>query len=94
MHSSILYLFNGDIISCVPSQAVDNLKAKAKKALGNDKVELAKTGGGTFVRQVSELDMKVLALVGHRATPLKNTYDADASYNKETGYLTICTCEK
>ena len=70
-----------------------NLKAKAKKALGNDKVELAKTGGGTFVRQLSELDMKVIALFGHRATPLKNPFDADASYNKETGYLTICTCE-
>jgi len=89
----LLYFFNGDIISCVPSQALDNLKAKAKKALGNDKVELAKTGGGTFVRQLSELDMKVIALLGHTATPLKNPFDADASYNKETGYLTICTCE-
>lgn len=57
--------------------------------MASDKVELLKTGGGTFVRQVTHLDEKVLELLGHRATPLVNPYDADASYNSETGYLTI-----
>ena len=61
------------------------MKQRAKKALALDRVETHQTGGGTFVRQVSELDEKVIALLGYRATPLLNPYDADASYNNESG---------
>lgn len=43
----LLQLFIGD--SCVPQQALDNPKKKAKKAMANNKVELSKTGSGTFV---------------------------------------------
>ena len=56
--------------------------------MANDKLELLKTGGGTYIWQVTHDEM-VLELLGHRAKPLVNPYDADASYNSETGYLTI-----
>jgi len=71
----------------VDFQAYDNLKQRAKKALTADKLELHKTGGGTFIRQVSELDEKLITLLGYRATPLCNPYDGDASYNNESGEL-------
>ena len=54
------------------------MKQKAKKALSWDKVQTHSTGGGTFVRQVTELDEKLIALLGCRATSLSNPYDADA----------------
>ena len=53
------------------------------KRLSADKVELQRTGGGTYIRQVTGLDEKLIALLGYRATPLCNPYDADASYNNE-----------
>jgi hypothetical protein len=58
------------------------MKCRAKKAAAADKVEKFKTGGGPLVTSISEADEKLLALLGHRATPLFNTYDSDASYNK------------
>ena len=69
----------------------NNLKQKSKKRMANDKLELLKTGGGTYIRQVTHVDEMVLELLGHTAKPLVNPYDADASYNSETGYLTIRT---
>jgi len=71
----------------VDFQALDNLKQRAKKALTADKVEVHRTGGGTFVRQVTELDEKLITLLGYRATPLCNPYDDDASYNNESGEI-------
>lgn len=57
---------------------------RSKKKLADDKVELYKTGGGTYISQIDEHDLKLMSLMGYRATPLPNSYDADAAYN-ETG---------
>jgi len=73
-------------------QALDNMKQRAKKNMTDDKVELHRTGGGTFVRKVTEVDEKLLALLGYRATPLFNPYDADASYNNKSGLFINCYC--
>lgn len=59
------------------------MKQKAKKAASTDKMEKIKTGGGTFISQVDTVDEKILALLGNRAVPLHNPYDADAQYNNE-----------
>jgi len=75
------------IVSFVDFQAFDNLKQRAKKALSADKIEVHRTGGGTFVRQVTDLDEKLISLLGYRATPLCNPYDGDASYNNESGEI-------
>ena len=78
----------------VEIQAFENIKQRAKKALTYDKVQMHRTGGGTFVPQVTEIDEKMIALLGYRATPLRNPYDGDASYNNESGlfycYLAHC----
>jgi hypothetical protein len=68
------------IVLCIV-QAFENIKHKAKKAAAADKVERVKTGGGTFVPQVGEVEEKVLAILGSRATPLLNAFDSDAVYN-------------
>lgn len=57
------------------------MKKRAKIAAAADKVELFKTGGGTFVPSVSDLDEQLLAVLGNRATPLTNVFDSDADYN-------------
>lgn len=66
-------------------QSFDNMKQRAKKAASNDRMERKKTGGGSFVPQVGEVDNKILSLLGNRATPLVNPYDCDAAYNGESG---------
>lgn len=58
------------------------MKARAKKALAADKVERLKTGGGQFVTEVTDIDEKLLTLLGNRATPLPNPFDSDAVYNE------------
>ena len=71
-------------------QAYENHKKRAKKAAAADKVQRVKTGGGTFETQVTELDEKLLALLGNRATPLENAFDSDATYH--TGRFN-CLCQ-
>lgn len=61
------------------------MKARAKKALAADKVERLKTGGGQFVTEVTDIDEKLLTLLGNRATPLPNPFNSDAVYNNESG---------
>jgi hypothetical protein len=61
------------------------MKKKAKKASANERVEKMKTGGGTFETQLDETSEKVLSLLGNRAQPLYNPYDADAEYHGESG---------
>lgn len=63
------------------------MKHRAKKASANDKVQRSMTGGGTFTPELNGTDEKVLALLGNRAQPLLNPYDADALYNNESGWL-------
>jgi hypothetical protein len=66
------------------------MKSKAKKALATDKVERMRTGGGSFIPQLDAVDERMIALLGHRATPLINVFDSDANYNNETGnFLSI-----
>jgi len=56
------------------------MKKCAKKSAAKDKVELFRTGGGTFEGCVTDIDAKVLALLGNTATPLYNAYDSDAVF--------------
>jgi hypothetical protein len=53
--------------------------------VADDKVERLKTGGGTFVPQVSTIDEKLLAVLGNRARPLVNSFDSDAFYHTDSG---------
>jgi len=76
------FIFSEDVFKM---QAYENIKQRAKKSLSSDKMEMYRTGGGTFVPKASEIDEKVLPLLGYRATPLTNPYDADALYNHESG---------
>ena len=61
-------------------QAYENIKKKSKKAMSTDRAEQFKTGGGTFVPTMDEVDMKVIALLGNRATPLMNPFDSSSEY--------------
>lgn len=71
-------------------QAYENMKSRAKKAASRDKLERVKTGGGVFVSQVDEVDAKMLAVLGNRATPLFNPFDGDSVYNNESGMIIVC----
>ena len=66
-------------------QAYENQKRRAKKAAADDKVERLRTGGGTFVPQVSINDEKLLAILGKSAKPLVNVFDSDAAYHDYPG---------
>jgi len=61
------------------------MKKSAKKASADEKVERKKTGGGSCDAVVDVTSEKVLAILGNRAKPLCNPYDADAEYNGEIG---------
>jgi len=62
------------------------MKQKAKKAASAAKVDKLKTGGGTTSVVESDLDQKVLSMLGNRGTPLPNPYDSDALFNGEIGW--------
>jgi len=47
----------------------------------DNKVEILKTCGGTFQPQLTETTEKLLAMLGHRATPLANVYNSNATFN-------------
>lgn len=64
-------------------QLLDNYMQRTKKKLADDKLQLHKTGGGMYISQINELDMKLMSLMGLRATPLRNPFDGDSSYNNE-----------
>ena len=59
------------------------MKHKAKKSSASERIERCKTGGGTFVSPIDDVDTKMLSLLGHRAVPLTNFFDSDASYNAD-----------
>jgi len=48
--------------------------------MSTDRAEQFKTGGGTFVPMMDEVDTKVIALLGNRATPLMNPFDSSSEY--------------
>jgi len=58
------------------------MKCKVKKSLAKEKVERFRTGGGSCV---TDVDDKLLKILGNRAIPLINTYDSDADYHKASG---------
>jgi len=53
---------------------------KAKKAAAQDRVQTLKTGGGKYSPTMDEIDIKVVNMLGNRATPLVNQYDCSAEY--------------
>jgi len=61
------------------------MKQKAKKTASEAKVQRMKTGGGIVTVTDSDLDQKILSMLGNRATPLQNAYDSDAFFNGEIG---------
>jgi len=62
------------------------MKHRAKKSIAGDRIELQKTGGGSFVSQVDDVDHKMLSLLGHRAVPLANAFDSDAASDHNGAY--------
>jgi hypothetical protein len=74
------HVFTGAVVH-VLFQLLENYMQRTKKKLADDKLQTFKTGGGTFIRQIDDLDLKLMSLMGYRATPLPNPYDADAAYN-------------
>jgi len=65
-------------------QAYENIKKRAKKSAAADKAERFKTGGGSFVPVMDELDSKIISLLGNRATSLTNPFDSSAEYCAES----------
>ena len=65
-------------------QAYENIKKRAKKAAAADKAERFRTGGGSFVPTMDDVDEKIVSLLGNRATPLQNPYDSSAEYFSES----------
>jgi len=61
-------------------QAYENIKKRSKKAAAEDRAMTFKTGGGTFIPTMDEVDQKVVGMLGNRATPLYNAYDSTAEY--------------
>jgi len=59
------------------------MKKRTKKAVASDRVERLKTGGGSFIPAVNDMDIKLLGLLGNRATPLPNAFDSDAAYHSD-----------
>nr|CAD7460853.1 unnamed protein product [Timema tahoe] len=61
----------------------ENYKRRVKKATADDKVELYKTGGGTFTKQLDDEGAKLMALLKPQFVPLVNLSDSDAGYHIE-----------
>ncbi|KAF2893217.1 hypothetical protein ILUMI_12956 [Ignelater luminosus] len=62
----------------------EDLKAEAKKQVIYDKVEVVRTGGGTFVEKTSDTSAKIIAMGEEQFNPQQNAYDDAASYFKDT----------
>jgi len=63
------------------------MKHRAKKSIAGDRLELQKTGGGSFASEVHDVDHKMLSLLGHRAVPLANAFDSDAAGDHNDAYI-------
>ena len=63
------------------------MKQRAKKNASSAKIEHFKTGGGVMSSSssTSDIDEKIMSILGNRATPLHNIFDCDAEFNGETG---------
>lgn len=59
----------------------DNLKQRSKQSLATEKKERARTGGGRFAGEASELDQKVATLMGDEFKPYENLHDSDAKHH-------------
>ena len=73
-------------------QLLDNYMQRAKKKWADDKLQMHQTGGGTYVSKITELDIKLVSLMGFRATPLSNPFDGDSAYNNDglLSFKTVC----
>lgn len=54
--------------------------------MAQDRIEHFRTGGGTFVSQVTPIDEQVMAIVGDRFKPLTNQFDSDATFHYNLEY--------
>ena len=68
----------------VTCEGISEYQMPHQKNVANDRVERLRTGDGTFVSQMTDVDEKVVSLLGNRAQPLQNNYDSDAAYCNAT----------
>nr|CAD7199804.1 unnamed protein product [Timema douglasi] len=61
----------------------ENYKRRVKKATADDKMELYKTGGRIFIKQLDDQGAKLIALLKPQLVPLVNLSDSDAGYHFE-----------
>ena len=54
------------------------MKKASKKMAATERMERFKTGGGPAEIVTTDLDVKVLVLLGNCAKPLENLHDSDA----------------
>lgn len=88
----IVLEFNAN--SCVTKRTVkqlkslyDNMKRKAKADRANERVEIFKTGGGSFTSRLDENTNKLLAIISEQVEPLSNCFDSDSQYLGENTQL-------
>lgn len=56
----------------------NNLKKKTKKKYSEDKINIMKTGGGSYVSpELNEIDKAIYDIIGPQIDGLKNNYDDD-----------------
>ncbi|XP_069684686.1 myb/SANT-like DNA-binding domain-containing protein 3 [Periplaneta americana] len=67
----------------------ENVKRKTRKMYAEEKVQLYKTGGGSFKPSSSGSMEKVMALIEPTINPLPNQHDSDAPYQDVTQVLDL-----
>ncbi|XP_069688202.1 uncharacterized protein [Periplaneta americana] len=74
----------------------ENLKRRLRKDLADEKVETYKTGGGKKNIKTTNIDPKLLEIMGHSVRPLQNAFDSDTSYQGDVlydGSLSVVTTQ-
>ncbi|XP_069705064.1 myb/SANT-like DNA-binding domain-containing protein 3 [Periplaneta americana] len=62
----------------------ENIKKRTKKAFAHDKIQLHKTGGGSFEKPtVDETGLKLIATLQTQFLPLANPFDDDVDFHPE-----------
>ncbi|KAJ4451965.1 hypothetical protein ANN_03449 [Periplaneta americana] len=64
----------------------ENLKRRLRKDLADEKVETYKTGGGKKNIKTTNIDPKLLEIMGHSIRSLQNALDSDTSYQGDVLY--------
>lgn len=58
----------------------ENIKKRAKKACGDEKVQVFLTGGGIKSSKITEQQARVVAMIPEQFVPDENPYDCDGMY--------------